>query len=88
MFDNPDPLFFQNVPNPKFTKQEMYLVNQIDDYWVNFATSSNPNGGDSAFNWPKYTYSTDENINLDLSLSTGSGYRDEKCDFWDLIEQN
>lgn len=53
-------------------------------YWTNFAANGVPSSeGDPA--WPAYTNATDVAMQLDVgaNLTTVTGLKKDKCDFWD-----
>jgi len=58
------------------------LVSAIEEYWTKFATSGDPNGGSNPM-WPAYTTAGDQNLNLDTSITVGTGLEAANCDFWD-----
>ena len=62
--------------------EDQPLSTQIMGYWTRFATSGDPNGA-GAETWPSYQTSSDQHLELDLPLGSGSGLRAAKCDFWD-----
>jgi para-nitrobenzyl esterase len=49
---------------PKFTPAQLALSNQIIQYWTTFATTGNPNGGSGAPNWPRFTQSQPQIMEL------------------------
>ena len=58
------------------------LVTAMEGYWTAFAKSGDPNGGSSP-TWPPYTTAGDQHINLDTSITVGTGLEKANCDFWD-----
>ncbi len=58
------------------------LVDAIEGYWTQFAQSGNPNGGSNPM-WPAYTTAGDQHLNLDTTISVGTGLDKANCDFWD-----
>jgi para-nitrobenzyl esterase len=62
--------------------QEKQLSTEMMGYWFQMAASADPTGK-GAFAWPAYAQATDENIVLDLTLSTETGLKSALCDFWD-----
>jgi para-nitrobenzyl esterase len=60
------------------------LVDAIEGYWTRFAATGNPNGGSDP-NWPAYATAGDTNIDLDTTITTGSGLEKSSCDFWDSL---
>jgi para-nitrobenzyl esterase len=66
---------------------EQQLAKEMRGYWFQMAASADPAGAtqNGAFAWPAYQQATDTNIVLDLTLSTETGLKKSKCDFWDGI---
>jgi para-nitrobenzyl esterase len=62
--------------------QEIPLSMAMQGYWTRFASTSDPNGN-SAFMWPKYDMSGDQNITLDLTIAANAHLNQMHCDFWD-----
>jgi para-nitrobenzyl esterase len=60
------------------------LVTAIEAYWTQFAHAGDPNGGSNPM-WPLYASATDQNLNLDTTITVGSGLEKAKCDFWDGV---
>ncbi len=58
------------------------LVDAMEGYWTHFAQSGDPNGGSNP-TWPAYTTAGDQNLNLDTSITVGTGLKKANCDFWD-----
>lgn len=58
------------------------LADQISAYWVNFATTGNPNGK-GLVDWPVYTASSDTALELGDSVKTVHGLHREALDFLD-----
>ncbi|WP_437797577.1 hypothetical protein [Sorangium sp. So ce693] len=50
--------------------------------WSRHAESGDRNDG-NAVAWPRYDEETDENIVLDLAISTQAGLKKELCGAWD-----
>jgi para-nitrobenzyl esterase len=60
------------------------LVDAMEGYWTAFAQHGDPNGGSNPM-WPAYTTAGDQNLNLDVSITVGTGLEKANCDFWDGI---
>ena len=60
------------------------LIDSMQGYWGRFAAAGDPNGA-GATTWPPYASDTDENLVLNLSLTTESGLDTSDCDFWDSL---
>jgi para-nitrobenzyl esterase len=60
------------------------LVAAMEGYWTQFAKNGDPNGGANP-TWPVYTTAGDQNLNLDISITVGTGLEKANCDFWDTI---
>jgi para-nitrobenzyl esterase len=59
-------------------------VSAMEGYWTQFATTGDPNGGSNPM-WPAYDTAGDQNIDLDTTITVGSGLDKANCDFWDGI---
>jgi para-nitrobenzyl esterase len=57
------------------------LVMRVQDYWLRFARTGDPNGGAGPA-WPRYSAASDEHLVLDRSTTTGTGLDKAECDFW------
>lgn len=64
--------------------QQQQLSHTMQGYWGTFATSADPNGG-GAPAWPKYDAATDQDLDLDLTITTQTGLKKDACDFWDSL---
>jgi para-nitrobenzyl esterase len=60
------------------------LVDAVEGYWTQFARTGDPNAGSNPM-WPAYTTAADQNLNLDTSITVGSGLEKDNCDFWESI---
>jgi carboxylesterase type B len=60
------------------------LVDAMEGYWTAFAQHGDPNSGSNPM-WPAYTTAGDQNLNLDVSITVGTGIEKANCDFWDGI---
>jgi para-nitrobenzyl esterase len=65
-------------------EQQQALSQTMRGYWLGLAKSGDPNGG-GAPTWPKYDAAMDQNIVLDLAISTQTGLKKDLCDFWDSL---
>jgi carboxylesterase 2 len=61
--------------------EDIHLCHLLMKYWVNFATSGNPNG-DGLTNWPQYSEQTKQHMTLKLPLVASSHLKQEKVEFW------
>lgn len=61
---------------------DQYLADLMSDYWVQFAASGDPNGGDHP-RWPVYTQMSREYLDLGDRIESDSGIRTEPCDLFD-----
>ncbi len=66
------------------TAAEAPLSTAMMGYWGRMAAAGDPNGS-GASAWPAYTAAGDQNIVLDLAISTDTGLNAANCDFWDSI---
>jgi len=67
------------TPNPS-------LVQAIQGYWVDFAASGDPNGGDRPA-WPTYDAQSDRHMELVQPPTAAAGLTSARCDFWDAYVQ-
>lgn len=70
---------------PFYTAQDDSVQNNMLRYWVNFATTGNPNG-DNLSEWP--AYQSDSDCYLEIKATPDGnqcGLRTEKSDFWDAV---
>ncbi len=58
------------------------LVGAMEGYWTTFAKTGDPNGGSNLM-WPPYTTAADQDLNLDTTITVGTGLEKANCDFWD-----
>jgi carboxylesterase type B len=79
------PTILHFLSNYTLTPEEETLSQEVITYWTDFAIMYTNGTSGSLSNWPQYTLQNDENIILDLTLSTQKGYRKVYCDFWDKI---
>ncbi|MFK7975638.1 MAG: carboxylesterase family protein [Halioglobus sp.] len=62
------------------------LSDSMMQYWIDFATSGNPNGTGSEIFWPPYLTASDEHMNLSIPLGSGAALDEAECDLWDTIQ--
>jgi para-nitrobenzyl esterase len=60
------------------------LVDAMEGYWTQFAQNGDPNGGSNPM-WPPFTTAGDQHLNLDTTITVGTGLEKANCDFWDGI---
>ena len=53
-------------------------------YWSRLAKTRDPNGGNAA-PWPLYDATSDSHLVLDDPITSSTGLRTARCDFWDSI---
>ncbi|MEZ5264183.1 MAG: carboxylesterase family protein [Acidimicrobiales bacterium] len=58
------------------------LAEQMQDAWIRFAATGDPNGG-ALPAWPPYDAAADAHLRFDREISIGSGWRREQLDFLD-----
>jgi len=68
-----------------YTEEEATLAHQMTYFWTSFGKSGNPNSDNVPFTWPLWNRSQGNRIVLDLTLNITSGYKTEKCQFWEGI---
>ena len=74
---------FDNVDNRSTaTPTDRYLAGTMSDYWVNFATTGDPNGGGLP-TWPKYGKADEPYLEFGDRVELRHGLFPEKLDFWE-----
>lgn len=73
---------FGNVQRP--SPDDATLSSAMMDYWVQFATSGDPNGNDRQ-PWPAYTTDADTHLVFDTKIETSSGLHCKACDLLDEV---
>ena len=68
------------VPRGKMDSADRQLSNAIMVYWVNFARTGDPNGGELP-HWPPYDAATDPHLELGDAIIVGHNYRTPYLDF-------
>ncbi len=76
-------IFGSSVWGIQLDEPERALSRAMMGYWGRMAEEGNPNGG-GALTWPELD-STDASIVFDLSLSTTTRWKGDRCDFWDAL---
>jgi para-nitrobenzyl esterase len=79
------PFVFHNAFGQVLTDADVAMSDTVDGYWFRFARTGDPNGA-GAVPWPAFTQASDANVVLDTTVSTNTGLKKAKCDFWDGIE--
>ncbi|TWU30855.1 carboxylesterase/lipase family protein [Novipirellula artificiosorum] len=74
---------FGNLEEPG--PDDAALSGALMDYWVQFASSGNPNI-DGQPSWPQYTMHRDQHLVMDKEIAPASGLRREACDLLDSIQ--
>lgn len=64
------------------SEEERALSETIQDAWIRFAATGNPNGGGMT-NWPRYDAATDQTIEFGRSIEISHGFRSRHMDFLD-----
>jgi para-nitrobenzyl esterase len=62
---------------------EQALADTIDAAWTGMAAGGAPVGG--SVTWPQYVADTDPYVQLDDTVTTGTGVRTAQCNFWDGV---
>ena len=75
---HPDPIITNPAP---FDGDDLALAEAMQDAWVRFAASSDPNGGNLP-TWPVSDVS-ERYLELDGTLRVGTGWRNAELDFVD-----
>lgn len=61
------------------------VVGTFTHRWASFAKNpQDPNGGD-VLAWPAYDAATDPYLQIDSTITTGTGLRKPQCDFWEAL---
>jgi para-nitrobenzyl esterase len=68
------------VPRGKMNAADRQLSETMMDYWVRFAQSGDPNGGELP-RWPAYDAATDPYLELGDTIRVGHNYRTPYLDF-------
>jgi para-nitrobenzyl esterase len=66
----------------RFFGEELTLHRTMMGYWTRFATTGNPNA-EGALQWPVYTETERQHMQLDVQPMVGSHARDSICEFWE-----
>jgi para-nitrobenzyl esterase len=66
------------------TPPELALGDTMVGYFVRFAATGDPNGGDAPV-WPIYDASTHPHLVIDERMSVGTEDRSKQCDVWDRL---
>ena len=61
------------------------LADAMSDYWVRFASTGDPNGGEYPV-WPSYSSDSQQYLELGNTIRTGTGIRAEYCDLYDELQ--
>lgn len=69
-----------------WSDSEAQLASFTSIAWGNFAQSGNPNTPTpQSVNWPAYSISSDQDMDLATPPALETGYLQSECDFWDSI---
>jgi para-nitrobenzyl esterase len=80
------PFVFGNPLQPEvpLASADLPVVKQVMAYWGSMATHGDPNTtGQLA--WPPYDTTNETQLVLDVTASTESAFKKEKCAFWDSL---
>jgi para-nitrobenzyl esterase len=75
-----EPTFSPAAPMPPLPG----LVSTVQAYWGNLARTGNPNQSGLPV-WPKYGKESDQHLDLQADIGTGSGLDSDRCDYWDSV---
>lgn len=70
------------VPHQDYDRQ---LAAVMSDYWVRFATTGDPNGGDNP-PWPRYNPQSRDFLELGDQVGADTGIRSDHCALYDEIQ--
>ncbi|MCP4604326.1 MAG: carboxylesterase family protein [Proteobacteria bacterium] len=62
-------------------KADKNLREAVQGYWIQFATTGNPNGGDRV-EWPIFDPVEDQRIDLNVERTVVKDFRREECEYW------
>ena len=68
--------------NQDYDDTDHHLSNVMASFWVNFATTGDPNG-EGLPRWPAYTREADELLDFGNTVQVRSGVREDRLDFMD-----
>ncbi len=63
------------------------LADVMSDYWVQFAATGNPNGGETQ-PWPTYSPDSRDYLELGTPIRAGSGIRRDQCDLYEELQKD
>lgn len=66
--------------------EDQRLADVMSDYWVGFAATGDPNGGDRPY-WPTYIRGSREYLELGDRIQSGTGIRTDHCDLYDELQK-
>ena len=66
--------------------EDQRLADLMSDYWVGFAATGDPNGGDRPY-WPTFIRGSREYLELGDRIQSGTGIRADHCDLYDELQQ-
>ena len=78
---------FDNLDDEVYVPREPYdqeLAELMSAYWVNFATTGNPNG-DGLPEWPVWNNDREPYLELGDEVRPGAGWRREACELYDRL---
>jgi para-nitrobenzyl esterase len=75
----------KNTGQTPFDAKHQALADTMSAYWVQFATTGNPNK-EGLPEWPAYVAGKDQYMEFGEVVKTGQGLRTEKLDLWDRFE--
>jgi len=62
-----------------YDAEDEQLADAMIGYWTRFATSGGPNATDGLA-WPRYQTASDQHLQIDLPLATGTALKEADCD--------
>jgi para-nitrobenzyl esterase len=77
-----DLAYMFNNPNPNWTDTDRQLADTMSSYWVNFATTGDPNGKGLP-EWPAYKPKSEKTMVLGDSVAPGAGIDPTMLSFYD-----
>jgi len=80
------PFVFSTLSIYPHTDQEVTLGHMVTQYWTNFAKTQDPNGENSAAQWPQYLKEAQyPRVAIDYQVEVWHNYREKECAFWYIV---
>ena len=76
--------FGSDTPGGAWTDADQVVMDMMQQYWLNFAKSGDPNGPGLP-NWPKYDSKSDQLLEIKEKSTVVSKHKTKKLDEWDAL---